>query len=115
MKPLEEHSVISNTGVILEYMQRIAPIARRILSSDWVYTRPPVAAVTVPHVPIFADASCFLECIGLSVGPNIVGISLSLEYLQGQTKRGVVRNMTMHQPSSWIVGFEGDDDEAVSR
>jgi len=23
--------------------------------------------------------------------------------------------MAMHQPGSWVVGFEGDDNEAVSR
>jgi len=49
------------------------------------------------------------------VWPNFVRISLSLEYLHGQTKRSVVRDMTMHQPVSWVVGFEGDDNEAVSR
>src|SRR3954447_22590550 len=96
-------------------MQRLSPVARWVLSGCLIYTRPPVVAVTVPVVPIFADSSCFLECIRLSVGPNLVRISLSLEYLHGQTERSVVRNKTMHQPVSWIVGFEGDDNEAVCR
>ena len=118
-RPVRCHSesicVLSDTGIILEYTQRIIPVAGWVLSGCLIYTRPPVGAVTVPLVPILADSSCLLECTRFSVGPNSVRISLSLEYLHGQPPRSVVRDMTMHQPASWVVSFKGDDNEAVPR
>jgi hypothetical protein len=89
--------------------------ASGIFSGSLVETRPPVFAVTAPHLPIRTDSFRLFDGFRRIVGPKFVCISLSLEYLQGQPPRSVVRDMTMHQPASWVVSFKGDDNEAVPR
>ena len=104
----------SDPGIILEQPQRRI-FASWICSGGLVETRPPVSAVIVPRLPICTDLFRLFDGFRRIVGPKVVCISLSLEYLHGQPPRSVVGDMTMHQPASWVVSFKGDDDEAVLR
>jgi len=47
------------------------------------------------------------------LGPYRRGVGLALEDLQCQTSRGVLGDVAVHEPRAWVVGLEGDDDEAV--
>ena len=42
----------------------------------------------------------------VEAGPDVDGSLLALQDLQSEALRGVIRNMTMHQPGSWVVCFE---------
>jgi hypothetical protein len=114
-RPLQEQvACFSDPGIILEQPHRRI-FASWICSGSLVEARPPVSAVTVPRVPICTDFFRLFDGFRRIVGPNVVCISLSLEYLQRQPPRSVVRDMAMHQPASWVVSFKGDDNEAVPR
>ena len=105
--------ILSNTRVILEYIEPLVPLARRVLPRRLIDAWPPIAAVTVPRVPIRADAFRFLNGRRCRLGPNHVGALPALEDLHGQAEGRVERDVAVHQPGARVVGLEGDDDEAV--
>ena len=44
-----------------------------------------------------------------------MSILLAFENLCGKSETGVVGDVTVHEPVSRVVSFEGDDDEAIGR
>jgi hypothetical protein len=69
----------SDPGIILEQPRRRIFVSW-ICSGSLVETRPPVSIVTVPRLPICADSFRLSDGSRRIVGPNVVCISLSLEY-----------------------------------
>ena len=74
----------------------------------------PVSVITVPMTPNVTDSFCFSKFATASFWPGCVGFLLILHYLHAQSFGNMKGNMTMHEPCSRIVGFEGDNYRAIS-
>lgn len=66
--------------------------------------------VAEPFVPVVAHALSFLQPLRREL---LLRRILALKNLQSQTGRRMPGDVAMHQPHSWVIGFEGDDDETA--
>lgn len=66
-----------------------------------------------PGAPIFADPVRFFKSGTVPCRPNLRRGFLVLHYLHAQSLRNMLSNVAMHQPCSWVVGFEGNHDVSL--
>jgi len=89
------------------------PSNPRIILKDVRTRHRPVRAVALPELPIVANPVRRCQRIRVPLGPNLIRLFHELQNLQPQSLRRMSRDMTVHQPSSGVVGAEGNDGEVT--
>ena len=77
--------------------------------------RPPISAISPPLIPVEAASLRRPESLRCVQGrPDVPGGLLPLHNLQSQTPSRMIRDVAMHQPRSWVVSLEGNDNVSIS-
>jgi hypothetical protein len=78
-------------------------------------TGPPIVAVAPPIIPLIAANLRRLQSVRyIQRWPDVCCVVLPLQDLHCQAGGCMIRDVTMHEPRAWVVGFEGYYDVSIA-